>query len=50
MSKEENKQNKKREKKPINKAKIAESVIILILIAAMLLSVAGTLIYYVLMK
>lgn len=50
MSKEENKQNKKREKKPFNKAKFIESLIILILIAAMLLSVAGTLIYYVLMK
>lgn len=49
MSKEENKL-KKKEKRPINKAKFAQSVIILILIAAMLLSAAGTLIYYILMK
>ena len=48
MAKEE-KANKKEQKvkRPIDKRKIAQFVIVIVMVAAMLLSVGGTLIYYI---
>lgn len=48
MPKEEKTKNKEQKiKRPMDKRKIAQSVIIIIMVLAMLLSVAGTLIYYI---
>lgn len=38
--------NKEKVKKPVDKRKMVQNIIILILVGAMLLSVAATLIYY----
>jgi len=46
VDKTENKNKEKKIKRPIDKRKIAQNVVIIIMVAAMLLSVAGTLIYY----
>mgnify|MGYP001055580502 CR=1 FL=1 len=48
---DKDKQEKKQKiKKPIDKRKMAQNIIILILVAAMLFSVAGSLIYYAIMS
>ena len=44
---EEKIQKVQKVKRPIDKGKIAQSVIILVIVGAMLLSTAGTLIYYI---
>lgn len=46
MAKEEKEQKEQKVKKTIDKRKIAQSVIVIIMVLAMILSVAGTLIYY----
>ena len=42
----ENKNKEKKQRKPMDKRKLAQTIIIVFMIIAMLLSVAGTLIYY----
>lgn len=43
----EKKNKEQKIKRPIDKRKIAQTIIIIIMVAAMVLSVAGTLIYYI---
>ncbi len=45
--KNEKREKKEKVKRPIDKMKIAQIVIIIFLVLAMVLSVAGTLIYYI---
>ncbi len=47
MSKKNEEEKIQKVKRPIDKGKIAQSVIILVIVGAMLLSTAGTLIYYI---
>ena len=46
QEKKENEEKVEKVKRPIDKGRIAKSVVIIFIILTMLLSVAGTLIYY----